>query len=60
MKVKWGKLGKHGPRQCTGGTVEKTKKKSPRARKKSMSISRIWLAYEWPVNHNYTDLVFQL
>jgi hypothetical protein len=29
MKVKWGKLGKCGPRQCTGVTAEKTEKKSP-------------------------------
>jgi hypothetical protein len=37
MKVKWGKLGKSGPRKCTGGTAEKTEKKLSRARKKSIS-----------------------
>jgi hypothetical protein len=61
MKVKWGKLGKRGPQQCTGGTMKKTKKKSLSAKKKAISRSRIWLAYASPVtNHNYTDRVLRL
>jgi hypothetical protein len=60
MKLKWGKLGKHRCRQCTGFPAEKTKKKSWHARKQSISRSRIWLVYATSANHNYTDLVLRL
>jgi hypothetical protein len=56
MKVKWGKLGKRGLWQCTDGTMDKTDKKSPQARKKTISRSRIWQAYASPTNHNYTQI----
>jgi hypothetical protein len=55
MKLKWGKLGKRHRRPCTSCPALKTKKKSQRARKQSISRSKIWLAYAPPVNHNYTD-----
>jgi hypothetical protein len=60
MKLKWGKLGKRRHRQCTGCPASKTKKKSGRARKQSISRSKIWLAYAPSVNHNYTDLALRL
>jgi hypothetical protein len=60
MKLKWGKLGKRRRRPCTGCPVSKTKKKSWRARKQSISRSKIWLAYAPSANHNYTDLALQL
>jgi hypothetical protein len=60
MKLKWGKLGKHHRRPCTGCPALKTKKKSRRVRKQSISRSRIWLAYTPPTNHNYTDLALRL
>jgi hypothetical protein len=40
--------------------AEKTERKSPRTRKKTISRSRIWLAYASPVNQNYTDPVLRL
>jgi hypothetical protein len=41
--------------------VKKTEKKSSPARKKSISRSRIWLAYASPVtNHNSIDQVLRL
>jgi hypothetical protein len=60
MKLKWGKMGKRGRRQCTGCPAEKTKKKLRRARKQTILRSRIWLAYAPLVNHNYIDLVLRL
>jgi hypothetical protein len=60
MKLKWGKLRKHHRRPCTGCPTLKTKKKSRRVRKQSISRSRIWLAYASPANHNYTDLALRL
>jgi hypothetical protein len=55
MKLKWGKLGKHHRRPCTGCPASKTKTLQ-RARKQSISRSKIWRVYAPPVNHNYTDL----
>jgi hypothetical protein len=43
MKLKWGKLGKHHRRPCTSCPASKTKKNLRRARKRSISRSRIWL-----------------
>jgi hypothetical protein len=60
MKLKWGKLGKHHHWQCIGCLALKTKKKSWRARKQTISRSRIWLAYALLANHNYTDLALRL
>jgi hypothetical protein len=60
MKLKWGKLGKHRRRSCTGCPALKTKKKSRRARKQSISRSKIWPAYAPLANHNYTDLALRL
>jgi hypothetical protein len=38
----------------------KTKKKSRRARKQSISRSKIWLTYAPLANHNYTNLALRL
>jgi hypothetical protein len=60
MKLKWGKLGKHRRRPCTGCPVSKTNKNLRRERKRSISRSKIWHVYEPPANHNYTDLSLRL
>jgi hypothetical protein len=60
MKLKWGKLGKPHRQPCTGCPVSKTKKNLRRARKRSISRSRIWRVYAPMVNHNYTDLSLRL
>jgi hypothetical protein len=60
MKLKWGKLGKHGRRPFTGCPASKTNKNLRRARKRSISRSPIWRIYAPPANHNYTDLSLRL
>jgi hypothetical protein len=60
MKMKWGKLGKHHRRPCTGCPASKTNKNLRRARKRSISRSRIWRVYAPLANHNYTDLSLRL
>jgi hypothetical protein len=60
MKLKWGKLGKRGRQPFTGCPESKTNKNLRRARKRSISRSRIWRVYAPPVNHNYTDLSLRL
>jgi hypothetical protein len=60
MKLKWGKLGKHGRRPFTGFPTSKTNKNLRRARKRAISSSMIWRVYMPPVNHNYIDLSLRL
>jgi hypothetical protein len=60
MKLKWGKLGKHHRRPCTGCPASKTNKNLRQARKWSISRSRIWLVHAPPANHNYTNLSLRL
>jgi hypothetical protein len=60
MKLKWGKLGKHGRLPFTGFPASKTNKNLRRARKRSISSSTIRRVYAPPVNHNYTDLSLRL
>jgi hypothetical protein len=60
MKLKWGKLGRRGHRPFTGCPASKTNKNLRRARKRSISRSRIWRVYAPPANHNYTDLSLRL
>jgi hypothetical protein len=60
MKLKWGKLGKHGRRPFTGFPASKTNKNLRRVRKRSISSSTIWRVYATPKNHNYTDLSLRL
>jgi hypothetical protein len=60
MKLKWGKLGKHGSWPFTGCLASKTNKNLRRVRKRSISRSTIWRAYAPPTNHNYTDLSLRL
>jgi hypothetical protein len=59
MKLNWGKLGKRRRRPCTGCPTSKTKNLR-RARKWSISRSRIRRVYAPPSNHSYTDLSLRL
>jgi hypothetical protein len=60
MELKWGKLGKHRRRPCTGCPASKTNKNLRRARKWAISRSKIWRVHAPPTNHNYTDLSLRL
>jgi hypothetical protein len=60
MKLKWGKLGKHGRRTCTGCPASQINNNLRRARKRAISKSKIWRVHEAPANHNYTDLSWRL
>jgi hypothetical protein len=60
MKLKWGKLGKHRRRSCTGYLASKTNKNLRRARKRAIARSKIWRVHALPAYHNYTDLSLRL